>query len=75
VRQVRVTERVAREYRRAFLEHQQAVRSYCLRYGFRWTAADAAVPYDQLMLQMMKAAGMEAGGEDEGGTDFTERPR
>lgn len=64
VRQVRVTERIAAEYRRAFLEHQAAARSYCLRYGFRCTAADSSVPYDQLMLQMMKAAGTEATPED-----------
>ena len=64
VRQVRVTERIAAEYRRAFLEHQAAVRDYCLRYGFRCTAADSSVPYDQLMLQMMKAAGTEATPED-----------
>jgi hypothetical protein len=64
VQQVRITERVAADYRRAFLEHQESVRGYCLRYGFRWTAADSSVPYDQLMLQMMKAAGMDAAAEN-----------
>jgi uncharacterized protein (DUF58 family) len=59
VRQVRITERVAAEYRRAFRAHQEEVRSYCLRYGYRWTAADATVPYDQLMLQMMKSAALK----------------
>ena len=64
VQQVRITERVASDYRRAFLEHQESIRGYCLRYGFRWTAADSSVPYDQLMLQMMKAAGMDAAAEN-----------
>ncbi|MFM7057629.1 MAG: DUF58 domain-containing protein [Planctomycetota bacterium] len=75
MRQVRVTERVAAEYRRAFLQHQHVVRSYCRRYGFRWTAADSSVPYDQLMLQMMKVAGMESGGEPDSLGDLAERPR
>ena len=60
VRQVRITERIAADYRKAFLAHQEAVRSYCLRYGFRWTAADSSVPYDQLMLNMMRSAGLGA---------------
>ncbi len=75
VRQVRVTERVVAEYRRAFLEHQHAIQAYCRRYGYRWTAADSSVPYDQLMLQMMKVAGMESGGEHESGEESGERPR
>jgi uncharacterized protein (DUF58 family) len=63
VRQVRITERIAADYRRAFLDHQESVRSYCMRYGFRWTAADSTVPYDQLMLNMMKSVGMDAGSD------------
>ena len=56
-RKVTVTERNLRAYRRLFDEHQQAVRHYCRSYSMGCTQATTEVPFDDLVLRMMRTAG------------------
>ena len=60
VRKVTVTERNAREYKRLFQSHQESVRDYCRNYGLGCTQSPSSIPYDDLMLQMMREAGRAA---------------
>ena len=50
-------ERNLRQYRRIFQDFLQSVESYCRGYGLGCTQAPTEVPFDQLILQMMRAAG------------------
>ncbi len=56
VRKVTVTERSLRTYRELFTSHQTSVREYCRNYGLGCTQAEAGVPFDELILQMMRAS-------------------
>ncbi|MBW3598365.1 MAG: DUF58 domain-containing protein [Planctomycetes bacterium] len=59
-RKVTITERNLRQYRRIFSEFMQSVETYCRAYGLGCTRASTEVPFDQLVLQMMRAAGAVA---------------
>jgi uncharacterized protein (DUF58 family) len=56
-RKVTVTERNLRQYRRLFDEFQDKVQGYCNRHGLGCTRTATDVPFDQLVLQMMRQAG------------------
>jgi uncharacterized protein (DUF58 family) len=56
IRKVTVTERNLRSYRELFQEHQQSLREYCRNYGLGCTQAEASVPFDELILHMMRAS-------------------
>lgn len=56
VRMVTVTEKNVRTYKRLFQEHQQSVRDYCSNYGLGCTQSPSVVPFDQLVLSMMRAS-------------------
>jgi hypothetical protein len=56
VRLVTVTEKNVKTYKRLFQEHQQAVRDYCTNYGLGCTQSPSLVPFDQLVLSMMRAS-------------------
>jgi uncharacterized protein (DUF58 family) len=60
IRKVTITERNLRQYRRIFDDFQESVRRYCSTYGIggTWTTTD--VPFDELLLKMMRAAGAVA---------------
>ncbi|MHB1558459.1 MAG: DUF58 domain-containing protein [Isosphaeraceae bacterium] len=60
VRKVTVTERNLRQYRRIFKEFVESVQQYCSRYGIGGTLAATEVPFDELLLRMMRAAGAVA---------------
>ncbi len=57
-RKVTVTERNLRAYKRLFETHQTDVREYCRNYGLGCTQSPATVPFDELILRMMRSAGM-----------------
>jgi uncharacterized protein (DUF58 family) len=56
-RKVTVTERNLRTYRKLFDAHQQAVQKYCRNYSIGCTQTDCQMPFDELVLRMMREAG------------------
>jgi len=57
IRKVTVTERNMRTYKRLFTEHQTAVRDYCHGYALGCTQSPSTVPFDDLVMRMMRASG------------------
>jgi uncharacterized protein (DUF58 family) len=57
IRKVTITERNLRQYRRIFADFQESVRRYCSTYGIGGTWTTTEVPFDELLLKMMRAAG------------------
>jgi len=55
-RKVTVTERNIRKYKQLFEEHQSSVREYCRNYAMGCTQTPAHVPFDDLILNMMRAS-------------------
>jgi uncharacterized protein (DUF58 family) len=56
-RKVTVTERKLRQYRQLFDDFQDEIQSYCDRYGLGCTRTSTEIPFDQLVLKMMRQAG------------------
>jgi uncharacterized protein (DUF58 family) len=56
-RKVTVTERNLRQYRQLFDGFQERVQGYCSRYGCGCTRTSTEIPFDQLILRMMRQAG------------------
>ena len=56
-KKVTVTERSLQQYRRAFGSFLQSVESYCRTYGLGCTRTSTEVPFDELILRMMRTAG------------------
>lgn len=54
VRKVTVTEKNLRDYKQRFQQHQQAVRDYCTNYGLGCTQSQSIVPFDGLVMSMMR---------------------
>ncbi len=59
LRKVTVTEKNLRTYKTLFQQHQEAVRQYCRRYALRCTQSPSTVAFDELILRMMREAGLE----------------
>jgi uncharacterized protein (DUF58 family) len=59
-RKVTVTERNLRQYRQIFETFQESLRRYCNNYGLGCTRTSTEIPFDQLILKMMRAAGAVA---------------
>jgi uncharacterized protein (DUF58 family) len=57
VRKVTVTERSLRQYRRIFADFLESVTRYCNTYGIGNTRSSTEVPFDELLLRMMRTAG------------------
>jgi uncharacterized protein (DUF58 family) len=57
VRKVTVTERVLRQYRGLFANFLTSVQTYCNTYGLGCTRTTTDVPFDELVLKMMRTAG------------------
>jgi uncharacterized protein (DUF58 family) len=57
IRKVTITERNLRQYRRIFGDFEESVRRYCGAYGLGGTRTTTDVPFDELLLRMMRAAG------------------
>ena len=56
-RKVTVTERNLRHYRQLFDSFQQKVQAYGNRHGLGCTRTSTEIPFDELILQMMRQAG------------------
>jgi hypothetical protein len=56
-KKVTVAERNLRQYREVFTGFLKKVESYCRRYGLGCTRTLTEVPFDELILRMMRAAG------------------
>jgi len=59
-RKVTITERNLRKYKKIFGEYQTAVQKYCRNYGMGCTQTPSDVPFADLILKMMRAAGAVA---------------
>jgi uncharacterized protein (DUF58 family) len=56
LRKVTVSEAALRRYRQVFADFQKRLQDYCRRHEFSCTLASTAVPFDDLLLAMMRAA-------------------
>ncbi len=56
-RKVTVTEKNLRQYQKLFQEFQESVQRYCNRYGLGCTRTSTEIPFDELILKMMRMAG------------------
>jgi uncharacterized protein (DUF58 family) len=56
-RKVTVTERKLRQYRAVFEKFQQSLLTYCHGYGLGCTRTSSEIPFDELVLKMMRASG------------------
>lgn len=56
IRMVTINERMLRRYKQLFTDHQTSVRDYCRKYGLSCTQSPSIVPFDQLMMTMMRSA-------------------
>lgn len=55
---VTVTERNLQRYRKIFDDYQDSVRRHCRNYGVGCAQTSTAVPFDDLILKMMRTAGV-----------------
>lgn len=56
IRMVTINERMLRRYKQLFTDHQASVRDYCRRYGLSCTQSPSIVPFDELVMTMMRSA-------------------
>ena len=54
---VTITENALRKYKRIFADYQESVRDYSRKYGTGCTQTTTEVPFDELILRMMRLAG------------------
>ena len=57
IRKVTVTEKSLRTYKKLFNEHQTSVRDYCTGYSLGCTQSPSTIPFDDLVMRMMRASG------------------
>jgi uncharacterized protein (DUF58 family) len=57
VRKVTITEKNLRQYRQVFARFQESLERYCNTYGLSCIRTTADIPFDELVLKMMRIAG------------------
>jgi len=57
IQKVTITERNLRQYRKIFTDYLESVGRYCNTYGIGGTRSSTEIPFDELLLRMMRAAG------------------
>ena len=57
IQKVTITERNLRQYRKIFADYLESVGRYCNTYGIGGTRSSTEVPFDELLLRMMRVAG------------------
>jgi uncharacterized protein (DUF58 family) len=57
IQKVTITERNLRQYRKIFANYIESVGRYCNTYGIGGTRSSTEVPFDELLLRMMRVAG------------------
>ena len=60
LRKLTITERKLKEYQRVFAEFLQSIETYCRTYSLSCTRTTTDLPFDELILRMMRAAGVAA---------------
>mgnify|MGYP001827285676 CR=1 FL=1 len=60
IRKVTITERKLRQYESMFQEFLKDIETYCMTYGLTYTRATSDVPFDDVLLKMMRVAGAVA---------------
>ncbi len=60
VQKVTVTERNLRQYRQIFDRFQESIQRYCNHYGLGCTRSTTEIPFDELILKMMRTSGAVA---------------
>jgi uncharacterized protein (DUF58 family) len=60
IQKVTITERNLRQYRKIFADFIESVGRYCNTYGIGGTRSATDIPFDELLLRMMRAAGAVA---------------
>lgn len=60
IRMVTINERMLRRYKQLFTDHQTSVRDYCRRYGLSCTQSPSIVPFDELVMTMMRSAAIRS---------------
>lgn len=60
LRKLTITERKLRQYEQVFAEFLQSIESYCRAYSLSCTRTTTDLPFDELILRMMRAAGVAA---------------
>ena len=58
VRQIIISEKRLREYQQKFADFLTGISDYCRAYGLSCTQSTTDVPFDQLVLRMMRTAGV-----------------
>lgn len=61
-RKITVTERKLKEYRKLFAEFLEGVDVYCRNYSMGCTRTTTDVPFDELILRMMRATALQGSG-------------
>ena len=56
-RDVTISESILRKYRTKFIEFLESLKKYCTGNGFSCTITPTAIPFDELILRMMREAG------------------
>ena len=57
VQKVTITERNLKQYRKIYADFLESVKQYCNSYAIGRTLSTSDVPFDDLVLKMMRAAG------------------
>ena len=57
LRKVTITERNLRQYRAIYARFEESIGNYCNKYGLGCTRSATDVPFDELILRMMRVAG------------------
>jgi uncharacterized protein (DUF58 family) len=59
-RKITINERKLKQYQRVFAEFLQSIEKYCRTYSLSCTRTTTDLPFDELVLRMMRAAGVTA---------------
>ncbi len=59
-RKITVTERKLKQYRQLFAEFLSAIETYCKTYSLSCTRSTTDLPFDELIMRMMRASGIQS---------------
>ena len=59
-RKITVTERKQKQYRQLFMEFLTSIETYCKTYSLSCTRSTTDLPFDELILRMMRASGIQS---------------
>ena len=59
-RKITVTERKLKQYRQLFAEFLTSIETYCKTYSLSCTRSTTDLPFDELIMRMMRASGIQS---------------